>query len=133
MFLTFSLLCCEKFSFGVRHFFFGVRHILFFFFFLPWYIAFCREPFSFPVRLFLSSWEFLFWCETFSFGVRMFLLEITLPKVKISGHHTRRIYSLCLALWGRPFYSLEYKDNLEKRKNYRGKLFRVSKTFLSVH
>ena len=129
MCLTFSLLCCEKFSFGVRHFF-SVWDILFF---VPWDIVFCLEAFSFPVALFLSSWDFLFWCETFSFGVRMFLLEIILPKVKISGHHTRRIYSLCLSLWGRPFYSLEYKDNLDKRKAHRGKLFRVSKTFLRVH
>ena len=43
-----------------------------------------------------------------------------------------RLCSLWLVLSARPFYSPEYKYNLDKGKVYRGKLCHVSET-LSVH
>ena len=36
------------------------------------------------------------------------------------------MYSLCLVLWARPLYSLEYKDSQQKEEVYTAKNFHVS-------
>ena len=128
------------------------------------------------MTLILSQWNFLFCCKTFSFAVRHFLLlcHFFFHHENLSSENSStqseyfwlsiqeqfdRLCSLCLVLWGRPFYGLgkfrepagsdrlcslwlvlsarlfyspEYKYNLDKGKVYRGKLCHVSET-LSVH
>ena len=117
-----------------------------------WDFLFLCETLTFPVRSFLSPWDFFFPRENFSTQSENFWSTIQ--------ERFGTLHSLCLALWAIPFYNLEkeqkgsgrlcslslacyceqdlfmiqeYKDSLEKEKVYRGKLYHVSETFLSVH
>ena len=87
---------------------------------------FSGETFYFPVRLLISFWESLFFCETFHFSRETF----NFPCENISPENyfalsenfwlTRkerfeRLWSLCLVLWARHFYSLEKKMSREQK------------------
>ena len=97
----------EAFFFRREAFSFAVRLFL-----SPRDLFFCRDTFSFSARLFILPWDFFFCSDTFYFHVRRESKK--LREQKDFG----RLCSLWLVLWARPFYSLEYRDSLDKDRRF---------------
>ena len=101
--LTFSLFCCEKFSFGLRLFLL-VQNILFNY-----------ETFSFTMRLFLSTWDFFFPWD-FLFPCENVSTENYSTQVEISGQPYKKDFT------GYVGYAQCCEHNLfivKKRKKFR--------------
>ena len=123
----------ETIFFAVRHFlcretfYFTMRLLV-----IHWNFYLFSETFSFSGRLILLQWDFLLHRETFSFAVRRsvtvrhFLLQwyVFFPVRNFTQCENfwttikegfGRLYSLCLVLWARHFYSLE-KEKVRRTK-----------------
>ena len=134
MFLTFSLFCSQKYSFGRRQFLsvwdFFVLHQNFSFvlrlflsptdFFLvvklflwAWEFFFSSETFYLAVRFFLFQWDFFFYRETFYFFRENVSPENYFWSTIKEGFG--RLCSLRLVLQARNFYSPE-KEEVKREK-----------------
>ena len=127
------------------------------YFLSPWDFFLPRDKFSFTVRLFLSSWDCFFSWETCSFGkikIKNHIPATTTFKRKIKVN-VPKLLVLLLLTWKRgirwklfvailnpinktiflskTFLQSKVWDSLEQVKVYRGKLYDVSETLLSVH